>query len=79
MIGAQYGHWVVAEFSAGTRQDFLNKALSQISSFLSGWRSLVRQNSTCRSAGHGFDAVTAPRRHRCAKVGSQQSLMGGGH
>lgn len=27
----------------------------------------------------GFDAVTAPRRHRCAMVGSQQSKLGGSH
>ena len=27
----------------------------------------------------GSDAVTAPRRHRRAKVGSQQSVLGGGH
>ena len=27
----------------------------------------------------GLDSVTAPRRHHCAKVGSQQSELGGGH
>jgi hypothetical protein len=31
------------------------------------------------SAGRGLDAVTAPRRHRCAKVGLQLSTLEGGH